>query len=320
MSAVRLLVASTLALVSAVSSSAAYPDKPITVNVCQPAGGGTDRNLQTLVPFAGRYLGQPFIVQYRAGAGGTLAMQEIKGAPKDGYTLAFCDTGGTLFGPIAQNIAFRPEDVIPIAQVTNVPWVFTVHGSTPYKSVKDVIDAAKKSPGQLKASIADIASADHYTWLLFARASGLGAQGFRWIPYGGGAPKVRAMLAGESHLDMLLPSLVMEPMKNGIMRPLAVAAPARLKELPEVPTFRELGLDIVDGLSISAFAPAGTPQPVIEKLRTGLMKIKADPEFQAIYNRLGQDLNTFVSGDVYAATWHKSWAEAPQLLRDVMKR
>ena len=128
------------------------------------------------------------------------------------------------------------------------------------------------------------------------------------------------MLAGESHLDMLLPSLVLEPMKNGIMRPLAVAAPARLKELPDVPTFRELGLDVVDGLSISIFAPAGTPQPVVDQLRAGLMKIKANPEFHTIYNRLGQDLNTFIPGDVYAASWKKSWAEAPQLRRDVMKR
>ena len=316
----RVVLGSMLAVILATSSVAAFPDKPITVNVCQPAGGGTDRNLQALVPFAERNLGQPFIVQYRAGAGGTLAMQEIKAAPKDGHTLAFCDTGGTLFGPIAQNIAFGPNDVIPIAQVTEVPWVFTVHASTPYKSVQDVIDAAKKAPGQIKASIADFASADHYTWLLFARASGLRSEGFRWIPYGGGAPKVRAMLAGESHLDMLLPSLVLEPMKNGIMRPLAVAAQARLKELPDVPTFRELGLDVVDGLSISMFAPAGTPQPVIDRLRAGLLKIKANPEFQTIYNRLGQDLTTFISGDKYAVTWYKTWAEAPELLRAVMKR
>jgi tripartite-type tricarboxylate transporter receptor subunit TctC len=309
MSTLRIGVGSIAAVLATIVPAAAYPDKPITVNVCQPAGGGTDRNLQTLVPFAERHLGQPFIVQYRAGAGGTLAMQEIKGAPKDGYTLAFCDTGGTLFGPIAQNIAFKGDDVIPLAQVTDVPWVFTVHASTPYKTVQDVVDAAKKTPGQIKASIADIASADHYTWLLFARATGLGATGFRWIPYGGGAPKVRAMLAGESHLDMLLPSLVLEPMKNGIMRPLAVAAPSRLKELPDVPTFRELGLD-----------PAGTPPAVTEKLTAGLMKIKAEPEFHTIYGRLGQDLGTFISGAEYAPKWKKSWAEAPQLLRDVMKR
>lgn len=309
-----------LAMMLAADSALAFPDKPITVNICQPAGGGDDRNLQALVPFAERNVGKSFIVQYRVGAGGTLAMQEIKSAPKDGYTLAFCDTGGTLFGPIAQNIKFGPDDVIPIAQITEVPWVFTVHASTPYKSVQDVIDAAKKAPGQLKASIADVASADHYAWLLFARASGVGPQGFRWIPYGGGAPKVRAMLAGESHIDMLLPSLVTEPMKNGIMRPLAVAAPARLKELPDVPTFRELGLDVVNGLSISLFAPAGTPKPAIDALRAGVMKIKNEPEFQAIYTRMGQNLDTFISGETYEPTWKHLWAEAPELLRAVMKR
>ena len=317
---VRVICGGVIAFALAASPAAAFPNKPITVNVCQVAGGATDRNLQTLVPFAERHIGQTFVVQYRAGAGGTLAMQESKSAPKDGHTLFHCDTGGTLFGPIAQNIAFGPDDVIPLAQITMVPWVFTVHTSTPYKSVKDVIEAAKKTPGQMKASIADIASADHYTWLLFARESGLGPQGLRWIPYGGGAPKVRAMLAGESLVDMQLPTLIQEPVKNGIMRPLAVAAPARLKEFPDVPTFREVGLDVVDGLSISIFAPAGTPQPVVDKLREGLMKIKADPEFQVVYNRLGQDLSTFVNGAEYAATWKKSWKEAPDLLRAVMKR
>jgi tripartite-type tricarboxylate transporter receptor subunit TctC len=319
MSNYRVICQSMVALILA-SPAAAFPNKPITVNVCQVAGGATDRNLQALVPFAERHIGQTFVVQYRAGAGGTLAMQEIKSAPKDGHTLVFCDTGGTLFGPIAQNIAFGPDDVIPLAQITMVPWVFTVHTSTPYKSVKDVIEAAKKTPGQMKASIADIASADHYTWLLFARESGLGPQGLRWIPYGGGAPKVRAMLAGESLVDMLLPALIQEPMKNGIMRPLAAASPARLKEFPDVPTFREAGLDIVDGLSISIFAPTGTPQAAVDKLRDGLMKIKADPEFQVIYGRLGQDISTFISGAEYSATWKKSWQDAPQLLRAVMRQ
>src|SRR5262245_15793647 len=157
MSNARAIHLSVLMLALAASPAAAFPDKPITVNVCQVAGGGTDRNLQALVPFAERHIGQTFVVQYRAGAGGTLAMQEIKSAPKDGHTLVFCDTGGTLFGPIAQNIAFGPDDVIPLAQITMVPWVFTVHTSTPYKEPKEVIEAAKKTPGQMKAAIADIA-------------------------------------------------------------------------------------------------------------------------------------------------------------------
>jgi tripartite-type tricarboxylate transporter receptor subunit TctC len=309
-----------LALVVLATSGIAFPDKPITINGCQPAGGGNDRNLQALVPFGEKHIGQPLIVQYRVGAGGTLAMQEMKAAPKDGHTLVLCDTGGTLFGPIAQNISFGPNDVVPIAQVAFVPWVLTAHTSTPYKTAQDVVDAAKKAPGQVRASVADIASADHYAWLLFAKASGVGPQGFRWISYGGGAPKVRAMLAGESQLDMLLPSLIMEPMKNGVMRPLAVAAESRLKELPEVPTFRELGLDVVDGLSISVFAPGGTPPAVIETLRKDFLAIKADPDFQQVYSRLGQDIDNFIPGDAYAPIWTKTWAEAPDLLRAVMKR
>jgi tripartite-type tricarboxylate transporter receptor subunit TctC len=317
---IRLIGSVVSALLAACSPAVAFPDKPITINGCQPAGGGNDRNLQALVPFGEKYLGQSFVVQYRVGAGGTLAMQEIKSAPKDGHTLVLCDTGGTLFGPIAQNISFGPKDVIPIAQVAFIPWILTAHTSTPYKSAQDVVEAAKKTPGQIRASIADIASADHYTWLMFSKASGVGPNGFRWVPYGGGAPKIRAMLAGESQLDMLLPSLIMEPMKNGIMRPLAAASEQRLSELPDVPTFREIGLDVVDGLSISVFAPAGTPPEVVRKLREGFLRIKADPEFQKVYARLGQDIRHFMPGEAYEPLWAKTWTEAPDLLRAVMTR
>src|SRR5690606_7046726 len=204
---------------------------------CQPAGGGNDRNLQTLVPFGKKYLGQNIIVQYRTGSGGTLAMQELKAAEPDGYTLVLCDPGGTILGPIAQNIDFEAADVVPIARVAFIPWILTVHTSTPYMKVEDLVEAAAREPGQIKAAIADIASADHYMWLRFTKAAGLGPNGLRWIPYGGGAPKVRAMLAGESLLDMLFLSLIQGPVKEGIMRPLAVASTERLPELPDVPTF-----------------------------------------------------------------------------------
>jgi tripartite-type tricarboxylate transporter receptor subunit TctC len=306
-----------LAALAAAAPAAAFPEKPIVINVCQPAGGGNDRNVQTLVPFAEKHLGQPIIVQYRPGAGGTLAMQEIKNATPDGYTLVLCDPGGAIFGPIVQNIAFKATDVVPITRMSFIPWILTAHSKTGYSTTKDLIEDAKKRPGQIKGSIADVASADHYTWLLFTKAAGLGPTGLRWIPYGGGAPKVRAMLAGEAEVDMLLLSLIRDPLKQGTVKALAVASGERLSELPDVPTFRELGFDVVDGLSIAIWAPAGTPKDRVAKLRDGLMKIRNDPEYQALYAKLGQDIKGFISGEQYEAEWTKTWAEAQSLLKAV---
>jgi len=307
----------TASLLFAATPAAAFPDKPIVINVCQPAGGGNDRSAQSFVPFAEKHFGRPIIVQYRPGAGGTLAMQEIKSAAPDGHTLVLCDPGGTIFGPIVQNSKFAPSDVVPIARTAFIPWVLTVHSKTPYKTVNDLVIEAKKQPGQLRGAVADIASADHYTWLLFTKATGLGPTGFRWIPYGGGGPKLRAMLAGESEIDMMLYPLIRDAIQKGIVRTLAVAASQRLKEMPDTPTFKELGHDIVDGLSIAIFAPAGTPPDRVARLRAGFMAIRNDPAYQEAYGKQGQDIASFISGSAYQADWDRTWSEARTLLKAV---
>jgi len=104
------------------------------------------------------------------------------------------------------------------------------------------------------------------------------------------------------------------------MRPLAVASTERLPELPDVPTFQEAGMDIVEGLSIGLFAPAGTPADRVEILRKGFMEMSKDPEFREVYGRLGQDINGFMAGDEYQADWDQSWAEARDLLGAVIAR
>jgi len=314
------LLTSVLAAATLMTATAAqaFPERPIVINVCQPAGGGNDRNVQTIVPFAERYFGQPVIVQYRPGAGGTLAMQEMADVEADGHTLVLCDPGGAVFGPIVQNLDFGADSVIPLARMSLIPWILTAHSSTPYHSVADLVTAARAAPGTIRGSIADVASADHYTWLLFTRAAGLGPNGLRWIPYGGGAAKVRAMLAGEAEVDMLLMSLIRDPLAAGTVRALAVAAPARLGEIPDVPTFSELGLDVVDGLSVALWAPAGTPPERVAFLRQALMNMRNDPEYQALYGQLGQDIAGFISGDEYQVIWDETWAAASDLLQAVI--
>jgi tripartite-type tricarboxylate transporter receptor subunit TctC len=299
------------------TQAAAFPEKPIVMNLCQPAGGGVDRNVQALVPFAQKHLGQPIIVQYRPGAGGTLAMQELKSMAPDGHNLVVCDTGGTIFGPIVQNIGFKPADAMPVARLSFIPWILTAHQKTGYNTVKDLVDDARKRPGQVKGSIADVASADHYTWLLFTKAAGLGPTGLRWTPYGGGGPKMRAMLAGEAEVDMLLLSLIRDPLKAGTVKALAVSSEKRLADLPDTPTFREAGFDVIDGLSIGIFAPAGVSADRMAKLRDGLTKIRNDPEFQSVYVKMGQEIDGFLIGEAYAKDWNDTWSVARQLLQAV---
>jgi len=313
--------ASMVALVGAMVAATpaiAFPEQPIVVNSCQPAGGGNDRNLQALVPFAEQALNVPLISQYRPGAGGTLAFQEMAGMQKDGHMLVLCDQGGAIFGPIVQNIDFGPDGAIPIARLSLVPWVVTAHSSTPFTTLEELFEYVRKEPGKLRISIADVGSADHYTWLSLMKRANLPLTDVRWLPYGGGAPKVRAMLAGEAQVDMLLVPLIRDAIKDGTVRILAVAAPERLADLPDVPTLTELGIDISDGLVTGLWAPPGTPQERVDTLRAGVAKIKDLPEYQKIYQQLGQDINQFLPGDQYQAEWDKTWSEARDLLQSVI--
>lgn len=305
------------ALVGAPSFAAAedFPSKPIQVNVCSPAGGGNDQNTQAIAPFFEKHLGQPAIVQYKPGAGGTLAAMEVSEAEPDGYSLLVCDLGGTVFGPIVQNLDFGADSLTPIAQLSFIPWVLTAGGDAPWDTAEAFIEDAKSRPGDIDAAIADVASADHYMWLRFVNDIGIGPSGLRWVPYGGGGPKVRAMLAGESKIDMLLPFLVKAPMEEGTMKPLAVAAPERSPTLPDTPTMQEIGVDVVEGLAIHVFAPKGTPAPVVAKLRAALAAISKDPDYRAVYEKMGQDIAGFVDGDAYQPVWDATWDAAPGLLR-----
>lgn len=296
----------------------AFPDQPIVVNSCQPAGGGNDRNLQALVPFADQTLDVPLISQYRPGAGGTLAFQEMSGMTKDGHTLVLCDQGGAIFGPIIQNIDFDADSAIPIARLSLVPWVVTAHSSTPFTTMEELLEYIRQEPGKLRVSIADVGSADHYTWLSLMKREDLSLTDVRWIPYGGGAPKVRAMLAGEAQVDLLLVPLIRDAIADGTVRVLAVASPERLPDLPDVPTLTELGIEISDGLVTGLWAPAGTPQDRVDTLRAGVAQIKDLPEYRKIYEQLGQDINQFLPGDQYQVEWDKTWAEARDLLQAVI--
>lgn len=306
-----------VALVGAptVAAAEAFPSKPIQINVCSPAGGGNDQNTQAIAPFFEKHLGQPAIVQYKPGAGGTLAAMEVSEAEPDGYTLLVCDPGGTVFGPIVQNLEFGAESLTPLAQLSFVPWVLTAGGDAQWDTADAFIKDAQSRPGEIDAAIADVASADHYMWLRFTNAIGVGASGLRWVPYGGGGPKVRAMLAGESSIDMLLPFLVKGPMAEGKMKPLAVAAPERSPALPDTPTMQEIGVDVVEGLAIHIFAPKGAPEAVVAKLRAALAAISEDPEYRAVYAKMGQDIAGFVDGDTYQPVWTQTWETAPDLLR-----
>lgn len=289
-----------------------YPDRPISVAACYPAGGGVDRNLRMVERVAAKYLGQSLLPQYRTGGSGTVAMQYIKDADADGYELAICDNGGAIIAPIAQGLDLSADNFTPIAQVSFVPWIMTARAST-YDSLEAFVAAAGEG-GTIPIEISDIATSDHYGWLLLLKEAGLSPDNFKWNPHGGGGPKMRAIIAGEGDLLFDDAGEIEGYVKNGTLVPLAVAASSRLPQFPDVPTMRELGYDVIAGSSVAIYGPPGLPADKVERLQEAMRQIKQDPALLKAFELTLQDPNTFLV-DEFEAAWRKDWENAAELLK-----
>ena len=292
----------------------AYPDRPISVAACYPAGGGVDRNLRMVERVASKYLGQSLLPQYRTGGSGTVAMQYIKEAEPDGYELAICDNGGAIIAPIAQGLDLDADDFTPIAQVSFVPWILTTRATSPYDSLESFIEAAKAAEAPITIEISDIATSDHYGWLLLLKEAGLAPEKFKWNPHGGGGPKMRAIIAGEGELLYDDAGEIEGYVKDGMLRPLAVASTSRLAQFPDVPTMQELGFNVVAGSSVAIYAPPGLPEDKIARLQDAMRQIKEDPALLKAFELTLQDPDTFVV-DEFEAAWRMDWENAGELLR-----
>ena len=303
-------------LVSGITSLQAqdYPDRPISVAACYPAGGSVDRNLRMVERVAAKYLGQSLLPQYRTGGSGTVAMQYIKDADADGYELAICDNGGAIIAPIAQGLDLDADDFTPIAQVSFVPWIMTTRATSAYDSVQAFVDAAAAADSPIAIEISDVATSDHYGWLLLLKAAGLSPEKFKWNPHGGGGPKMRAIIAGEGELLFDDAGEIEGYVNDGTLRPLAVASPTRLPQFPDVPTMQELGYDVVAGSSAAIYGPPGLPADIVDRLQGAMREIKQDPALLKAFELTLQDPTTFVV-DEFEAAWRKDWENATELLR-----
>jgi tripartite-type tricarboxylate transporter receptor subunit TctC len=245
--------------------AAGYPNQPIKLMVPWPAGGGVDTTARMISEPIAQKLGQPIVIDNRGGAGGNIGTELAARAKPDGYNL--------LMGSISPNavnihlyskLGFDPvKDFAPIVYVSAVPNILVVPASSPFKTVKDVIDAAKANPGKLNYGSGGVGSSQHLAAVQFMSAAKIDIV---HVPYKGTAPAEADLAAG--HISLMLDTTTCLPfVASGRMRALAVASKKRNPALPDVPTFDEVGLPGVYASSwYGLMAPAGTPRAVIDKL------------------------------------------------------
>ena len=280
----------TLALIaSALSAGAfaqAWPAKPIRIVVPFPPGGGTDIIARETSQRVAKATGWTFVIDNKPGAGGNLGVDSVAKSPADGYTIVLGQSSNLAINPtLYSKLPYDPQkDLAPIVLVANAPLVMVTGMNTPYKSLADVVTAAKAKPGQLNFASPGNGTVAHLTSELFQKAAGVKTQ---HVPYKGAAQALTDVISGTVDLYMSSVPTLLGQIKQGKLRPLAVSSAKRVDDLPGVPTINESGYRGFDAVTwFGLLAPAGTPKEVIVRLNAEFNKTLKDPE---LIKRLGDE-------------------------------
>jgi tripartite-type tricarboxylate transporter receptor subunit TctC len=262
-------------------SSTAFPTKPVRIIVPLAPGGSADAMCRLIGTGLAKVLGQPVIVENRAGAGGLSGLAEVTKAKPDGYTLGYSLAGALTVAPhIARNMPFDAlKDLAPLTQVVAVPEILVVHPSVGVKTLAELVARAKAQPGRINFGSAGNATVPHLGGELLKREAGIDMV---HVPYKGSGPALNDLLAGQIQVMVSDITLVRPHIAAGRLIALAVAGPSRVSELPQVPTAAQAGLP---GFVISNWhgmvAPAGTPAAVLAQLRDAIAQAVRLPEVAA---------------------------------------
>jgi tripartite-type tricarboxylate transporter receptor subunit TctC len=287
--ALAVLSSLALAAASVVAHAQGYPNQPIRLIVPWPPGGGVDTTGRMIAQPLSQRLGQSIVVDNRAGAGGNIGTEFAAHQKADGYTL--------LMGSISPNavnihlysrLGFDPiKDFAPITFVSSVPNILVVPAASPYKTVKDLVDAAKANPGKLTYASGGVGSSQHLAGVQFRTATKIDVL---HVPYKGTAP-AETDLIGNQVSFMLDTTTCLPFIAAGKMRALAVASKARNPALPDVPTLDEVGVPGVYASSwYGLMAPAGTPRDIVDRLSKEMREILATPEMKKRMVEFGAEI------------------------------
>lgn len=271
-----LFVAAAL-LVVPVALGQSYPARPIRVVVPWPAGGGTDVVARMVTSRMATALGQPIVIDNRAGAGGNIGLDFASKAPADGYTLAVSTAGAAINHTLAKNLPFNVlKDFEPIVILAINQGVLVVNPAFPASSVKELIAYAKAKPGVVTYGSNGQGSATHLWSELFEMKAGVDLV---HIPYKGAAPAINDLLGGQINAMFVDIAAALPHIKAGKMKPLGVGSLSRFDGLPDVPTISEAGVPGFEARSMTGLlAPAGTPREAVRLLNAAALKALADPE------------------------------------------
>ena len=285
-----LAIALGTALLPAIAGAqAAYPSSPIKVLVGFPPGTAADVATRVVTEGMAKRLRQPFVVENRAGAGSNIAAKAVVSSPPDGYTIFVATIANTINAAFPNSTAVDPiKDFVPVTMIGNVPNVLVAHPSLDVATVADLIRMAKAKPGDLTFASSGIGTSPHLSGELFSTMAGVKMV---HVPYRGSTPAVTDLLAGQVQLMFAPASSVLQHVRAGKLKALAVTSSKRTAIAPELPTLNELGLKGFDtSVWIGLVAPARTPAEVTAKLRAAAHSALDSPEVENVFKAQGIDV------------------------------
>jgi tripartite-type tricarboxylate transporter receptor subunit TctC len=277
----------------AAQAQPAYPTKPVRLIVPFPPGGGTDILARVIGNKLTETLGQPVVIENRPGAGGNIGVDVVAKSPPDGYTMVIGQTSNLAVNPtLYPDLPYDPvKDLAPISLVADAPLVMVVAANSPFKSLGDVINAAKGKPDDVTFASPGNGTVAHLSGELVQKAANVK---FQHIPYKGAAQALTDLMGGQVQIYMSSIPTALAQIKGGKLRALAVTAAKRVPDLPDVPTIAESGYPGFESSTWFGFlVKAGTPEPIIKRLNTDLVRVLQMPE---VREKIAAEGATVLSG------------------------
>lgn len=289
-----------------------FPSRPITMVIPYTPGGATDRTFRALAQAAGKYFPHPVVVENRPGGSGAVAISNMLGKPADGYTV-------TVIVPVLQRASYQNKfpfdtvkDLTPIIQVAGLQYGIVVHPDSPYRSLKELLDAAARQPGALSYMSAGLGSGGHIYMEEIAAANG--GLRFNHIPSNGDAQAAMALMGKQVDFIAVTPGGWESNVKAGKLRLLATLGEQRMKKFADTPTVKELGHKVVHLTPLGLAGPKNLPADIVKTLHDGFHKATKDPEFIAAMEQMEHPI-LYLGPEDYAKAWAASDIEERERVR-----
>lgn len=309
-----------LAWTGVADAQEAYPARPVTIVVAFPPGGLADLTARPLAAALEKILKQPVVVSNKPGAAGAVGNQFVATSKPDGYTLLMALVSVSML-PEVDKLFGRPpnytrEQLTGIARINAEPSIITVLASSPWKTLKDLVEDARRRPNEITFTSSGLYGASHVPFEMFLHAAG--GLKMRHLPTTGGGPMMNALLGGHAQVVASTNSLVSPHMKTGTLRLLAHTGTAPIAAFPDVPSLKSLGYDVEYAAWAGLVAPRGTPAPVIKALRDAVRQAVKEPEVVTTSAKLDTPLS-YMDADEFNAYWDRDAQRLAQVVRAIGK-